>query len=487
MKTPNDHIFRLIKSMSAAEKRYFKIHFASESGLMTELFDHLNQLKKYNETGVKTHFEDSKLAKNLKVYKVQLTESILKSLIAFRHKKSIQDKLRIGIEEINILRSKHLFEVVESKLKQLKKLAIQYELHHYLLQLLQIELDLDHYLLNSSSEEVTQVFNITVKKIANVNRLRATYNQLEQKYEQLFFIIPDEQERSQIRACLQDVNNIEAPNDFAAYCFKNMTQSYSSILLDEDYEAAITNALHQLKRFRDTSLPHIQTHPELFWSCAYILLRNYIAVGNFTIARQEINKIKSCLKKTPKMQFCEFYLNYLEIQIIHNQGIFADISKLEQQFLATIQNLKLNKIKRYEVVKGLIYLAIINIRQENYTKAHFFLRRLHAQSKRLPKIFAQFFDLLELISHYQSGELIIVENLIPSFRRKQYSTTEKSELFNELLNTFSALSKNSKNKIALPLLQKSSRYKKDKLYPLYQYFQLQKLAEQQITVRQESW
>ena len=49
MKTPTDDIFQLIHSMTAAEKRYFKIHFSSEKSLVTELFNYLNGMKSYNE------------------------------------------------------------------------------------------------------------------------------------------------------------------------------------------------------------------------------------------------------------------------------------------------------------------------------------------------------------------------------------------------------------------------------------------------------
>ena len=78
MKLATDNIFQLVQAMTASEKRYFKRHYASEKSVMTDLFDFINNMKEYDEEDVKKHFQHSKLAKNLKVYKVQLTELLLK-------------------------------------------------------------------------------------------------------------------------------------------------------------------------------------------------------------------------------------------------------------------------------------------------------------------------------------------------------------------------------------------------------------------------
>ena len=102
MKTPSDNIFKLIRSMTAAEKRYFKRHYSSEKSLLTELFDFINAQDSYREDLIKIHFKHSKLSKNLKVYKVQLFDLLLKSLTSLYNKKDIKSKIRIGLEEIEL-------------------------------------------------------------------------------------------------------------------------------------------------------------------------------------------------------------------------------------------------------------------------------------------------------------------------------------------------------------------------------------------------
>ena len=81
MKKPSDNIFRLVQSMTPAEKRYFKRHYASDQNVTTDLFDFINTLSSYDEEAVKRHF-GTKVAKNLKVYKIQLNDLVLKSLVS---------------------------------------------------------------------------------------------------------------------------------------------------------------------------------------------------------------------------------------------------------------------------------------------------------------------------------------------------------------------------------------------------------------------
>ena len=108
MKIPTSNLFELIKAMSASEKRYYKRHYASEKNLTTDLFDFINKLEVYDEGEVKSHFKNTKLSKNLKVYKVQLTDVLLKSLVSYYAKKSAKSKIRQGLEEIDLLLEKQL-------------------------------------------------------------------------------------------------------------------------------------------------------------------------------------------------------------------------------------------------------------------------------------------------------------------------------------------------------------------------------------------
>ena len=139
MKTPTDDIFQLIQAMTAAEKRYFQIHFSSEKSLVTELFNYLNGMKEYDEDEVKLNFQDSKLSKNLKVYKIMLADLLLKSLSSFRYKKSINSQLNQNLEEVEILTEKCLYSQAFKKLQKTKKLCFKHEEFDQLITIINLE------------------------------------------------------------------------------------------------------------------------------------------------------------------------------------------------------------------------------------------------------------------------------------------------------------------------------------------------------------
>lgn len=149
MKTPNEKLYQLIQAMTAAEKRYFKRHYASSKNQTTELFDFINGMDTYNEEIVKANFANSTVSKNLKVYKVQLFKLILKSLTSHRHNKSIKSKIRNGLEAVDILVEKKLYEAAFAKLKQLRLLCQKCEAFTYLL-----EISEEEQLLAAKSERI---------------------------------------------------------------------------------------------------------------------------------------------------------------------------------------------------------------------------------------------------------------------------------------------------------------------------------------------
>lgn len=149
MKTPNNKLYQLVQAMTAAEKRYFKRHYASDKNQTTLLFDFINSMDSYDEEIVKSNFKDSTISKNLKVYKVQLFKLILKSLTSHRHSKNVKSKIRNGLEAVDILVEKKLYEAAFDRLKQLKVFCQKYEAYTYLL-----EISEEEHLLAQKSQRI---------------------------------------------------------------------------------------------------------------------------------------------------------------------------------------------------------------------------------------------------------------------------------------------------------------------------------------------
>jgi tetratricopeptide (TPR) repeat protein len=158
MKT-TEHLFYLIRSLSKAEKRSFKL-FAKQyskdgTNNYTILFDAIDKMQTYDHNALVKGVKNKINTKNISTLKVQLSELILKSLRQHSASFSENLKLRQDIDYIDILFEKGLYPQAKKLLEKAFELARNQE--NYLamdrLSLLEFNIaikqsnkeDLDHY------------------------------------------------------------------------------------------------------------------------------------------------------------------------------------------------------------------------------------------------------------------------------------------------------------------------------------------------------
>jgi hypothetical protein len=146
MKTHKGHLWELVRSMTPAEKRYFKTHFALTAGQLTRLFDVLNAQGRYEPAQAISALDTSPT--QYKVLKHQLQALIMKSLIAGSSQRSLRSKVRLGLEEADMLLERGHFDEAVVKLKQLEGICAkygftlyQYEVRERLHEIQHLELD----------------------------------------------------------------------------------------------------------------------------------------------------------------------------------------------------------------------------------------------------------------------------------------------------------------------------------------------------------
>lgn len=127
----SDHLFKLVKSLSKAEKRYFKIytsrHTIGESNNYHQLFDFIDKMEEFDEEEVKAHFHGESFIQRLSIAKSRLYEAILKSLDAFYANSSIEARLKRTLHCVEILYKKSLYSQASKQLRSAKKLALKNE------------------------------------------------------------------------------------------------------------------------------------------------------------------------------------------------------------------------------------------------------------------------------------------------------------------------------------------------------------------------
>lgn len=126
-----DSLFRLIKSLSKSEKRFFKIyssrHVIGNQNNYVQLFDAIDRQRSYQEETILKKFEGEKFVKRLAVAKTYLYDLILKSMNVYHAQNSIEAQLRELLGNIAFLYNKQLLNQAQNQVLKAEKMALDYE------------------------------------------------------------------------------------------------------------------------------------------------------------------------------------------------------------------------------------------------------------------------------------------------------------------------------------------------------------------------
>lgn len=133
----NDHLHRLICSMSRAEKRYFKLytsrHLLGERSNHQTLFDAVSKMDVYDEKTLLKRLEGEAFVRRFPIAKRRLYDMILKSLDAFYAESSLENKLRRNMHHVEILFKKGLYKDAAKILRSIRRQACEKQMHTLLL------------------------------------------------------------------------------------------------------------------------------------------------------------------------------------------------------------------------------------------------------------------------------------------------------------------------------------------------------------------
>lgn len=121
--TPKDVTFKLVKSLTPSEKRYFQLFASITEGEKNYLlvFEEMDKMTEYNESIIKKKYKDRKLAKNLTFEKLYLQKMILKALRNYHS--NDETSYVTHFADVEILMEKGIPELLEPLLKKYKKLT----------------------------------------------------------------------------------------------------------------------------------------------------------------------------------------------------------------------------------------------------------------------------------------------------------------------------------------------------------------------------
>ena len=464
--------------MSAAEKRYFKRHYASEKNLTTDLFDFLNKQENFDEKRVHNHFKNTKLSENLKVYKVQLANKILKSLVSYHSKKTIKSKIRQGLEELDILIDKQLYGLARSRVQKLRKLAEDSSIPEY--QLLVIQTDL--YIQTVFADQFSRA------KIPQLESATEVIHSLQDLYilRRLNFEMSDLYNAHNIGEAKDSFINrahdlmkhpifkAPRPEPFHQFYINGSQAIYHKLVAsdpEKEYEYKKANVDLFLK---NPTL--IQHSPGTYFAAFYNYLVCCRSQGRKKELHDGLTEIKGLFNRYPALRRHKLYILYLETKEAYLRKDYSFIS-------SNLQDQAEKHIKRYKQQRDNLtalmytYFILSHLARKDYHKVHRDLRLLFNEGKYWKSHYIRMFDLLEIISHFESGDHQVALKLINSHQRK-IKSPKGSDLgfFNHLISGMYKLiraEEDQKTKALEEIISNWSPFAQDGLYMLSSEFFLE--------------
>lgn len=367
-----DDLFLLIKSLSKAEKRYFKV-FATggddaDKSYM-QLFDVLNEMEEYNEQEVKKILKGKRIANNLHVAKKYLFELILKSLVNFHAESNEDFKIKMQLLKIDILNRKNLFDLVRKNLKRAEVTAFQHNKKLFLLEIYALMknnvVDLSHQ--KHTSEEINEIIEKEQKVLAEIDNKNA--------YKSLML------EVSQKQINMGSMTPAEVKATYAEILKHPLLQDEKSAL-SLDAKVLFHNINGYLKKdsgMYEESMKHFKRfialiENELSQKTNYIIgLYNYAILlsetGGYTELEKVLKKAYAVTAGSAALQLRQFKNHYqLILSYYNNTGQFNEAIAIENEAL---EGVKKYKVKLDEIFKLRIYfyLAYAHFGVGNYDVA----------------------------------------------------------------------------------------------------------------------
>ena len=464
MKKPSDHIFQLVHAMSPAEKRYFKLHFASEVNQLTQLFDTVNQMKSYDEEALKRKLPPS-VARNLKVYKIQLQDLLLKSLSSYHGKRSILSKVRTWLEEADILAEKQLFEQALDRLAKAKALCLHYEEYTYLLEISAKEFHLKHVSSDRIGISAHPYFEETrefIHKISTALDYHKTSSAWIDYLMKAFHRPFGDIQRQKALELLRQETSVSLDDlSFKAKLSRNTLLMSAFKMLDDWEKEGET---------REANVRLFQGHPQFQETMPFqyiAVLRNLMNFSlerrSFYLAQHCINDGLEVIRKHPAFASQRVYFHYGVLEMLYETRQWDII--LQEWEQPVMDNLKEQGVAAERIAMlCYIYLALSCQVFGKSAKVQFYLRKALECRNEVKSYFAELLAIIDLINHWEAGDDFIVAKQLKAIRRKTREDNQvRSPLFLEFLQLFACKKPDDRIALAMRILEQMPEWEANPL------------------------
>ncbi len=410
MKNTED-IHQLIRALSKAEKRHFKMSAARYSKNQNNyllLFDAIDQQDHYDESRLKQKFSKYAFGKSIHKTKYLLYELILRSLRPLSNGKSIRDQLEGKMQSVDFLFSKGLYDQAEILLRKVKKLALHYQLLPLQLRVLDWEKRLVHY--TQEAMTLTKVEDLLDEydQVASQVRIEMRFRVIVEKCHHLSKLLAPEQCAQALADSLDDFpiqDHRNAPT-FLAQVFRNELLARHAF-----HQGQVQQALRHLRAINELW----QTYPWL----SEVYPQELQRTTETYLSYQLDNPKATSASFTEILDFFREHMHFrtseeeekLELQYTMLDFI-SNLNRGNLQICATQLLVIRDSVERYEELVDLstqiqlyYHIGIYYFFVRDFSEAlDWILRTQQKTNRQLHPRSQRFCELIELMTRYELGE-----------------------------------------------------------------------------------
>jgi 3-methyladenine DNA glycosylase AlkC len=450
---PNDHLFQLIKSLSKAEKRSFKIYAtrtSSEDAKFIQLFDAIDKAKDYDEEVLFTKVSELKKSQ-LSNLKAHLYKQILTSLRLNYINHNIDIQIREQIDYARILYDKGLYK---QSLKILDKAKSQAELHHRFTLTTEIlgfeKLIESQYITRSLRNRADQLIEETEESVKAVERYHSLSNLSLRLYgiyikaghvrnERDFQITEKFFENALKHIDLQDIG-------FFDELYLNVSYAWYSLII-QDFIMQYRYAQKWVDLFRNNPAM-LELEPIWYLKGMHVLLEALFILGHKEKHQEEVQRLKQFIDHPParsneNLETLGFQYYYTsQINGYFMNGAFNEGLSIVPTLEKDLEKFEL-RIDPHRILVFYYKIACMYFGAGDFHKCIDYLNKIiNYPDPRLREDIHCFARILSLIAHFELGNQSLVEYQVRStyrFIRKMNDLNSVQEEILKFLRNLSSI------------------------------------------------
>lgn len=441
---PNDHLFQLIKSLTKAEKRSFKIYAtrnSSEDAKFIQLFDAVDKAKEYDEDIVYTKVSDLKKTQ-LSNLKAHLYKQILMSLRLNYVNHNIDIQLREQIDYARILYDKGLYK---QSLKILEKAKVLSYHHHRITLTSEIlgfeKLIESQYITRSLRNRADELIEETEESVRSVERYHALSNLSLRLYgiyikaghvrsEHDFYITEKFFEKA--------LSNIDLTSiGFFEKHYLNVSYAWYSLII-QDFLMQYRYAQKWVEHFHKNP-EMLELEPIWYLKGKHVLLEALFILGHYEKHEQEVKQLKDFLDNPPArsnenlatLGFQYYYTSLINQHFI--TGTFTEGLSTVPELTKVIDRFE-SRIDPHRVLVFYYKIACLYFGAGKVEDAILYLNKIiNYPDPRLREDIHCFARILNLISHFELGNETLLEYQVRSTYRFIIKMNDLNSVQQEIL------------------------------------------------------